>query len=117
MSERGTTDWSFSETYCCLSREPSLASMLNLTDPADSVAEYSFTGIDTRPKRIIPRQLARELDLQYACVALVANWAAGCEPRQGTEPVAPISLPEIFANLEAATALVPKLIAQLLTTG
>jgi len=61
--------------------------------------------------------LARELDLQYACVALVANWAAGCEPRQGTEPVAPISLPEIFANLEAATALVPKLIAQLLTTG
>src|SRR6478609_8324495 len=50
MSERGTTAWSFSETYCCFSREPSLASMLNFTDPADSVAEYSFTGIDTRPK-------------------------------------------------------------------
>jgi 5'-methylthioinosine phosphorylase len=61
--------------------------------------------------------LARELGLEYACLALVANWAAGCEPRQGLEPSAPISLPEIFANLEAATALVPRLIAQLLTAG
>lgn len=61
--------------------------------------------------------LARELGLEYACLALVANWAAGCEPRQGLEPAAPISLPEIFANLEAATAAVPKLLAQLLTTG
>jgi len=59
--------------------------------------------------------LARELGLQYACLALVANWAAGCEPHEGTEPAAPISLPEIFANLEASTALVPKIIAQLLT--
>ncbi|HSE13330.1 MAG TPA: S-methyl-5'-thioinosine phosphorylase [Rudaea sp.] len=61
--------------------------------------------------------LARELGLEYACLGLVANWAAGCEPRQESEPAAPISLPEIFANLEAATALVPKLIAQMLTTG
>ena len=61
--------------------------------------------------------LARELGLEYACLALVANWAAGCEPGRGAEPAAPISLPEIFANLEAATAQVPKLIAQLLTTG
>ena len=61
--------------------------------------------------------LARELGLEYACLALVANWAAGCEPREGLEPPAPISLPEIFANLEAATALVPELIAQLLTPG
>jgi len=61
--------------------------------------------------------LARELGLEYACLALVANWAAGCEPRAGLEPVTPISLPEIFANLEAATALVPTLIAQLLTAG
>jgi 5'-methylthioinosine phosphorylase len=61
--------------------------------------------------------LARELGLEYACLALVANWAAGCEPRSGPEPPAPISLPEIFANLEAATALVPRLIAHLLTPG
>jgi 5'-methylthioinosine phosphorylase len=52
--------------------------------------------------------LARELDLDYACLALVANWAAGC----GDE--AEISLREIFANLEAATAEVPKIIAALL---
>lgn len=52
--------------------------------------------------------LARELGVEYACLALVANWAAGC----GGE--ASISLPEIFANLEAATALVPPIIAALL---
>jgi len=52
--------------------------------------------------------LARELDLEYACLALVANWAAGC----GGAPE--ISLPEIFANLEAATAHVPAIVATLL---
>jgi 5'-methylthioinosine phosphorylase len=52
--------------------------------------------------------LARELECEYACLALVANWAAGC----GDE--IEISLPEIFANLEAATAEVPKVIGALL---
>jgi 5'-methylthioinosine phosphorylase len=52
--------------------------------------------------------LARELGLDYACLALVANWAAGC----GDE--VEISLPEIFANLDAATADVPKIVAALL---
>ena len=52
--------------------------------------------------------LARELELDYACVALIANWAAGC----GDE--AEISLEEIFANLREATAAVPVLIAALL---
>ncbi len=52
--------------------------------------------------------LARELDLDYACLALVANWAAGC----GDE--AEISLAEIFANLERATAQVPPIIAEML---
>jgi 5'-methylthioinosine phosphorylase len=53
--------------------------------------------------------LARELGIDYACLALVANWAAGC----GDE--ASISLPEIFANLEAATAQVPPIIAALVS--
>ena len=53
--------------------------------------------------------LARELECEYACLALVANWAAGC----GDE--AEISLPEIFANLEAATADVPKIVSALLS--
>ncbi|NCT66270.1 MAG: S-methyl-5'-thioinosine phosphorylase [Rhodanobacteraceae bacterium] len=52
--------------------------------------------------------LARELGLDYACLALVANWAAGC----GDE--GEISLPEIYANLEAVTAQVPKVIGALL---
>ncbi|MEO8671639.1 MAG: S-methyl-5'-thioinosine phosphorylase [Tahibacter sp.] len=52
--------------------------------------------------------LARELDMEYACIALIANWAAGC----GDE--AEISLPEIFANLAQATAAVPALIAAML---
>ena len=51
--------------------------------------------------------LARELGIDYACLALVANWAAGC----GDETS--ISLPEIFANLEATTAQVPGIIASL----
>ena len=51
--------------------------------------------------------LARELEIDYACLALVANWAAGC----GDETS--ISLPEIFANLDAATAQVPAIIAAL----
>jgi len=52
--------------------------------------------------------LARELNLDYACLALVANWAAGCGG------MASISLPEIFANLEAATAQVSPIIMALL---
>ncbi len=52
--------------------------------------------------------LARELEVEYACLALVANWAAGC----GDE--AEISLEEIFANLEKATAQVPPIVAAML---
>ena len=49
--------------------------------------------------------LARELALDYACLALVANHAAGC----GDE--AEISIAEIFAHLAAATAEVPRILA------
>ncbi|MGN6383573.1 MAG: S-methyl-5'-thioinosine phosphorylase [Dyella sp.] len=52
--------------------------------------------------------LARELELDYACLALVANFAAGC----GDE--AEISIEEIFAHLAAATAEVPRLLAAML---
>jgi 5'-methylthioinosine phosphorylase len=52
--------------------------------------------------------LARELDCDYACLALVANWAAGC----GDE--VEISLAQIFANLEEATARVPAIIEAML---
>jgi 5'-methylthioinosine phosphorylase len=52
--------------------------------------------------------LARELSLEYACLALVANFAAGC----GDE--AEISIEEIFAHLAAATAQVPHILAAML---
>jgi len=52
--------------------------------------------------------LARELELEYACLALVANFAAGC----GDE--AEISIEEIFAHLAAATAEVPKILGAML---
>jgi 5'-methylthioinosine phosphorylase len=52
--------------------------------------------------------LARELELDYACLALVANFAAGC----GDE--VEISIDEIFAHLAAATADVPRILAALL---
>jgi 5'-methylthioinosine phosphorylase len=52
--------------------------------------------------------LARELELDYACLALVANFAAGC----GDE--AEISIDEIFAHLAAATAEVPRILEAML---
>jgi len=53
--------------------------------------------------------LARELELEYACLALVANFAAGC----GDE--AEISIDEIFAHLAAATAQVPILLQAMMS--
>jgi 5'-methylthioinosine phosphorylase len=52
--------------------------------------------------------LARELELEYACLSLVANFAAGC----GDE--AEISIEEIFAHLAAATTEVPRILAAML---
>jgi len=51
--------------------------------------------------------LARELGLDYACLAIVANWAAGCG--DGLE----ITMAEVLANVEAASAGLPELIGEL----
>jgi len=56
--------------------------------------------------------LARELDLEYASICLVANWAAGCGP-EGEPPAAEISIAEIYAHLEHATAQVPPILQAL----
>ena len=53
--------------------------------------------------------LARELELEYACLALVANFAAGCGDEEE------ISIEEIFAHLAAATAQVPVLLGAMLS--
>jgi 5'-methylthioinosine phosphorylase len=57
--------------------------------------------------------LAREMGLDYACLALVANWAAGCG-QAANEPAAEITLAEVLANVEAATAPLPRLLEALL---
>jgi 5'-methylthioinosine phosphorylase len=54
--------------------------------------------------------LARERDMEYACIAVVANWAAGCGP----DPDAPISIEEIHAHLAAASGHVPAIVRALL---
>ena len=58
--------------------------------------------------------LAREMGLDYACIALVANWAAGCgAPGDGSTDVE-ITMAEVLANVEAATAPLPRLLEALL---
>ena len=51
--------------------------------------------------------LARELELDYACIALVANWAAGCGDAQE------ITLAEVLDNVAAASAGLPELVGEL----
>ncbi len=51
--------------------------------------------------------LASELGLDYACLAIVANWAAGCG--DGDE----ITMAEVLANVDAASAGLPELIGEL----
>jgi len=51
--------------------------------------------------------LAREMGLEYACLAIVANWAAGC----GTDEE--ITMDEVLANVAAASAGIPALIEAL----
>jgi 5'-methylthioinosine phosphorylase len=49
--------------------------------------------------------LARELGLEYACLAIVANWAAGAGP----DPDEVITLDEVLGNVTAASAQLPAL--------
>ncbi len=53
--------------------------------------------------------LARELGLEYACLAIVANWAAGAGP----DPDATITLEEVLANVAAASAGLPALVGRI----
>lgn len=50
--------------------------------------------------------LAREMGLDYACLAIVANWAAGAGPQ--VDDV--ITLQDVLDNVEAASAHLPELL-------
>ncbi len=53
--------------------------------------------------------LARELGLDYACLAIVANWAAGCDPTQ-----CKIAFTEVESIVVEASAGIPGLLEALL---
>ena len=52
--------------------------------------------------------LAREMGLEYACLAIVANWAAGCGD------AAEITMAEVLANVDTASRGIPPLLRALL---
>lgn len=54
--------------------------------------------------------LAREMGLDYACLAIVANWAAGAGP----DPDEVITLQDVLDNVAAASAGLPALLQALL---
>ena len=86
-------------------------------ETAAEVARLRRDGCDLVGMTGMPEAaLARELQVEFACLALVANWAAGCGVADGSV-AEPISLAEIFANLETATAQVPPLVAAMLTAS
>ena len=55
--------------------------------------------------------LARELGLDYACLAIVANWAAGAGP----EIDEVITLQDVLENVAAASSGLPALVTQMLS--
>lgn len=57
--------------------------------------------------------LARELGLDYACLAIVANWAAGAGPN--VDEI--ITLQDVLENVSVAMAGVPRLLQTLLADG
>jgi len=57
--------------------------------------------------------LARELGLDYACLAVVANWAAGAGP----DVAEVITLQDVLDNVAAASAGLPPLLRALLSAG
>ena len=56
--------------------------------------------------------LARELGIDYACLAVVANWAAGCDPNPH-----PVTLQEVQMHVRTAGAGIAPLLRVLLEAG
>lgn len=54
--------------------------------------------------------LARELGLEYACLAIVANWAAGCADADE------ITFQEVLDNVAAVSASIPAILRRFLTS-
>ena len=77
-------------------------------ETAAEIARLRRDGCDLVGMTGMPEAgLARELGLDYACLAIVANWAAGCG--DGEE----ITMAEVLDNVAAASAGLPELVAEL----
>lgn len=75
------------------------------------IARMARDGCDLVGMTAMPEAvLARELDMDYVSLAPVANWAAGCSERGVGVPGPIIELDEIYANLDAARACIPRLV-------
>jgi 5'-methylthioinosine phosphorylase len=65
-------------------------------------------GATQGPRLETKAEIARESRFEYACLAIVANWAAGCGD------AAEITMAEVLANVDAASAGIPPLLRELL---
>src|SRR5688572_13760262 len=80
MSSRPTGISSLRHRYCCFRREPQpLCSMLKEMALDDSVAEKSFTGIETNPKETVSEAMERAAMILYPCFS-----GANSHSRSGT---------------------------------
>lgn len=116
----------FTEPYCAKLRADILAAAKRIALPMVGFGCYGATQgprLETRAEIARMRRdgcdlvgmtgmpeagLARELGMDYACLAIVANWAAGCG--DGAE----ITLEEVLANVSEATASLPQLLEEIL---
>ncbi len=116
----------FTEPYCANLRSNILRAAAKIVMPMVDFGCYGATQgprLETRAEIVRMRRdgcdlvgmtgmpeagLARELGFDYACLAIVANWAAGCG--DGAE----ITLKEVLANVNIASAALPELLKELL---
>ena len=116
----------FTEPYCVKLRANILRASVKIAMPIVDSGCYGATQgprLETRAEIVRMRRdgcdlvgmtgmpeagLARELGIDYACLAIVANWAAGCG--DGAE----ITLEEVLANVNVASAALPELLKELL---
>ncbi len=77
-------------------------------ETAAEIARMRRDGCDLVGMTGMPEAaLARELGLEYACLAIVANWAAGCGD------AGEITMAEVLDNVAAASAGIAELVGEL----
>lgn len=75
------------------------------------IARMKHDGCDLVGMTGMPEAgLASEMGLDYACLAIVANWAAGAGP----DPDEIITMDEVLANVKAAMDQVPRILQAML---